>query len=121
MNRIMTLSRRPLNKVLMIAALVASAAGCSFAPKYNQPAVETPAAFKENSPTNLWQLAQPGDAVIRSNWWATFNDAELNALEDQVAISNQNVAAAVATLLEARAVVRKRRRSYGRPWLRALP
>ena len=34
-------------------------AGCSFAPKYTQPPVETPAAFKENSGTNLWKVAQP--------------------------------------------------------------
>ena len=107
MNRKMKLLRAPLDKLFLLATLAALAGGCNFAPKYTQPAVETPAAFKENSATNLWQPAQPADAVIRSNWWAMFNDAELNALENQVAISNQNIAAAVASLLEAKAVVRE--------------
>ena len=88
--------------------------GCSFAPKYERPAVQTPAAFKELTPqgseaTNLWKIAQPSDAVLRGKWWEMFNNTQLNALEEQVAISNQNVAAAFATFLSARAIVKEAR------------
>ena len=83
-------------KILLAVALAALFAGCSFAPHYKTPAVETPATFKESPgtndiDTNIWQIAQPSDGVIRSNWWEAFNDTNLDALEDQVAISNQNV------------------------------
>jgi len=92
---------------LIIPCLAAIFAGCSFAPHYARPPVETPAAFKENSGTNIWQMARPNDAVVHSNWWTIFNDAELNSLEDQVAVSNQNVAAAFANFLSARALVKE--------------
>jgi NodT family efflux transporter outer membrane factor (OMF) lipoprotein len=86
-------------KILLLIALAAFCAGCNFAPHYQSPPVQTPPAFRENSgtnntDTNIWQVAQPRDTVIRSNWWEVFDDANLNALEEQIAISNQNVIAA---------------------------
>jgi NodT family efflux transporter outer membrane factor (OMF) lipoprotein len=88
--------------------------GCSFAPKYQRPAVQPPAAFKELTPqspdaTNIWKVAQPSDAVIRGKWWEMFTNSQLNALEEQVVISNQNVAAAFANFLSARALVKEAR------------
>src|SRR5271169_5389987 len=76
-------------------------AGCNLAPSYHQPTVQTPPAFKE---TNGWKLAQPSDGVIKGNWWEMFNDPKLNALESQVAISNQNVVAALENFFAARAL-----------------
>src|SRR5436309_11496592 len=69
--------------------------GCSFAPKYTRPPVQTPGAFKELG-TNNWKLAQPMDDVIRGKWWEMFKEPELNGLEEQIDISNQNIAAAFA-------------------------
>jgi NodT family efflux transporter outer membrane factor (OMF) lipoprotein len=43
--------------------------------------------------------------VLKSDWWALFDDAELNALEAQLQVSNQNIAAAVAQFQGARAAV----------------
>ena len=88
--------------------------GCNFAPKYQRPAVQTPTAFKELTPqgpevTNLWKMAQPSDAAIRGKWWEMFTNAQLNALEEQVAVSNQNVAAAFANFLSARALIKEAR------------
>ena len=88
--------------------------GCNLAPKYQPPAVQTPDAFKELPPpspeaTNLWKIAQPSDALIRGNWWEMFTNTQLNALEAQVAVSNQNVAAAFANFLSARAIVKEAR------------
>jgi len=88
--------------------------GCSFAPKYQRPAVQTPTAFKELPPqspeaTNFWRMAQPSDAALRGKWWEMFTNAQLNALEEQVVVSNQNVAAAFANFLSARALIRETR------------
>lgn len=91
----------------MLLALVVG--GCSFAPKYKTPSVPMADAYKE---TNGWKMAQPQDEVIRGKWWEVFGDARLNAYEDQVTISNQNLAAAFANVLEARAVVREARAQY---------
>src|SRR5215471_10721462 len=87
---------------------------CNFAPKYQRPQAETPAAFKELTATNTYtnaigKVAQPSDSVIRGKWWEIFNDPQLNALEEQVAVSNQNVATAFANFLSARAIVRESR------------
>jgi NodT family efflux transporter outer membrane factor (OMF) lipoprotein len=89
-------------------------AGCNLAPKYHRPSMETPAVFKEQSKTpsagtNLWQVAQPSDALARGKWWELFGEPELNKLEERVAISNQNVAAAFANFLAARAIVQETR------------
>ena len=64
-------------------------AGCSFAPKYAKPVVQTPAAFKELTPeqskeTDGWKTAEPKDDVIRGQWWEMFHEPELNAFESQV-------------------------------------
>src|SRR5437773_4048019 len=88
--------------------------GCSFAPKYQRPAVETPAAFKEltqqsSDATNLWKVANPSDDALRGKWWEMFTNVQLNALEEQVAVSNQNVAAAFANFLSARAMIKEAR------------
>jgi NodT family efflux transporter outer membrane factor (OMF) lipoprotein len=93
-------------------------AGCwSASPKYQRPSAPVPAAYKELTPKNSeetvgWKIAQPQDAWIHGKWWEVFHDPELNALEEQVNVSNQNIAAAFASYLQARAVVRQARAQY---------
>jgi NodT family efflux transporter outer membrane factor (OMF) lipoprotein len=104
-------------KIILVVTLAALFVGCSLAPRYKRPAVETPAAFKEspganNLDTNIWQVAQPGDALIRSNWWVVFNDTNLDALEDQVAISNENVIVAFENYRVAHEEVREAQAEY---------
>jgi outer membrane protein TolC len=53
-----------------------------------------------------WTDAQPNDAALRGQWWQMFNEPALDALEDQVSMSNQNVLAAEAQYRAARAAVR---------------
>ncbi|HUA64779.1 MAG TPA: efflux transporter outer membrane subunit [Alphaproteobacteria bacterium] len=104
------------SQTIVFISLAIILTGC-LAPKYSRPGVETPAAFKENSgtnaiDTNIWQVAQPNDAIIRSNWWEMFDDPALNSLEEQVAISNQNIAAAFENYMAAHAVVREDQAQY---------
>src|ERR1017187_9655351 len=92
-------------------------AGCSFAPKYGKPVVQTPATFKELPPEQLketegWKTAEPKDGTLRGKWWEMFHDPELNTFEGQVAVSNQSVAVALANFLAARAVVKQARSQY---------
>jgi NodT family efflux transporter outer membrane factor (OMF) lipoprotein len=59
-----------------------------------------------------WKVAQPQDSALHGKWWEIFGDPELNALEEQVSISNQNVASAFANFMAARAIVREARAQY---------
>jgi NodT family efflux transporter outer membrane factor (OMF) lipoprotein len=91
--------------------------GCTVGPKYHPPSTPAPPAYKELTPENFketdgWKEAQPQDNVIHDKWWEVFNDPELNALEDQVNVSNQNIAAAFASFLQARALARQARAQY---------
>lgn len=91
--------------------------GCNFAPRYKRPATPTSPAFKELTPETAreldgWKSAQPNDAALRGKWWEVFGDAELNALEEQVAISNQTVASALANFFASRAIVKQNRSQY---------
>jgi NodT family efflux transporter outer membrane factor (OMF) lipoprotein len=52
------------------------------------------------------------DAAIRGKWWGIFNDSQLNELEEKADLSNQNIAAAAANFLAARALVREARSQY---------
>jgi NodT family efflux transporter outer membrane factor (OMF) lipoprotein len=98
-------------------ALAILAGGCNVGPAYHKPDVTTPPAYKEITPdtsteAGIWKQAQPSDASIRGKWWEVYNDPELNSLEDKVDISNQNVAAAFANFLAARAIVKEARSQY---------
>jgi NodT family efflux transporter outer membrane factor (OMF) lipoprotein len=90
--------------------------GCDVGPKYNKPTVQTPGAFKEITPEDMqkmgWKVAEPKDAALHGKWWEVFGDPQLNALEEQVSVSNQNVAAALANYMAARALVREARAQY---------
>src|SRR5271157_4566509 len=82
---------------------------CTVGPNYVKPTTEVPAAYKE---MDGWKVAQPRDEILRGAWWEIFNDPELNRLEEQVNISNQNVAAAEAQFRQARAQVQAARSAY---------
>jgi len=78
--------------------------GCTIGPKYRRPSAPAPPAFKEALPAG-WKEAQPDDGALRGKWWQAYNDPRLDALEDQVSISNQNVLAAEAQFRAAKAAV----------------
>ena len=99
-------------RVVAPLALVLILAGCAVGPNYKRPAAPAPPAFKEAPPVNFkeaeaagWKQSQPGDAYSKGRWWELYNDAALNALEEQVNVSNQNVLQAEAQYRQAKAAV----------------
>ena len=94
---------------LAISAALLLISACSVGPDYVRPALETPAAYKE---TEAAKNSQSVDDVVSRSWWEIFADPELNSLEQQVEISNQNVAQAEAQFRQARALVQAARAAY---------
>jgi len=97
--------------IALLAALLVST-GCVVGPNYKRPAAVTPPAFGEQPPPNFkeaeaagWKQSQPGDAYFKGRWWELYNDPALNALEEQVAASNQNVQQLEAQYRQAKALV----------------
>lgn len=78
---------------LFSTLLLLAAAGCSFSPKKQAPAMNMPPKFKENS---TWKIAQPADHLPRGNWWAIFHDKDLDAIMQTLEVSNQSLQSAVA-------------------------
>jgi len=87
---------------IALAASIALLAGCMVGPSYQKPPATAPAAFKEPPPAN-WKSATPRDELPHGRWWELFGDPQLNALEEQVAVSNQSIAQAEAQFRAARA------------------
>ena len=96
---------------LLLAGLLA---GCMVGPKYNQPAVPVTPAYKEAPPDSFkesdqWKTSRPNADALRGKWWEIFGDPQLNALEEQVTVSNQNLKMAEARFRQARTMVRYNR------------
>ena len=97
--------------VRAIALLVAALLGCMVGPKYQKPPVPVTPAFKEPPPDSFkesdeWKRSHPDAAALRGNWWEIFGDPQLNALEEQVTVSNQDLKMAEARFRQARTMVR---------------
>lgn len=102
---------KPMNQIKLIAPplLTMLLSACAIGPNYVRPTVEVPAAFKESAG---WKTAEPRDQEIRGKWWEVYNDALLNSLEEQVSISNQDLAQAEARYRQASALVQSARANY---------
>jgi NodT family efflux transporter outer membrane factor (OMF) lipoprotein len=98
---------RTLN-LIGLAGLLLFSSGCMVGPKYQRPSVPAPIAYGESLPAG-WKEAQPTDGVIRDKWWEVYQDPQLNALEERINISNQNVLASEAQFRASQAAVRTAR------------
>jgi NodT family efflux transporter outer membrane factor (OMF) lipoprotein len=103
---------RPLASIASLALASTLLAGCHVVgPTYNRPpAAGLAPEFKEAGPstfkeTDGWKTAQPSDQALRGKWWESFNDPQLNSLEEQVDSSNQSLKAADANFRAARASI----------------
>jgi NodT family efflux transporter outer membrane factor (OMF) lipoprotein len=101
--------RQSLGRIVASVAGTLLFTGCAVGPKYRTPSLPTPPAYKE---IGNWKTAQPNDNNLGGNWWEIFQDSELNALEQQINVSNQNLKAAVAQYQQSRAALRYVRADY---------
>jgi NodT family efflux transporter outer membrane factor (OMF) lipoprotein len=102
--------------LLSAFCLLLFASACQVGPKYIKPPVATPSAYKELAPSitgpqSEWKPSQPQDQALRGKWWEIFGDPELNALEERVDVSNQNLKIAEAQFRQARDLIRINRSS----------
>jgi NodT family efflux transporter outer membrane factor (OMF) lipoprotein len=101
----------------MLAGLALSACaalpGCTVGSDYVKPAMSVPANYKEAAADGTsWKVAQPGDRASRGKWWSVYQDPLLNALQDVVTSSNQDLLVAESRYRQARALVEGARSSY---------
>src|ERR1051325_1415175 len=98
---------------LLTAALILFTASCSVGPRYNRPLTPMTPVFKELPPgDDQWKASTPRDGELKGKWWEIFNDPQLNALEESIAISNQNIKQAEAIFRQAQALVAANRANY---------
>ncbi|UEP32791.1 MULTISPECIES: efflux transporter outer membrane subunit [unclassified Burkholderia] len=96
----------PFARRVVALGVVTALAACSTLPPYSPPTVAVPTHYAGAPAAQPgWHVAAPADAASRGAWWTVFNDADLNALEARVDVSNQTVKKAVADLEQARATV----------------
>lgn len=108
MNRRLPRHRRPI--AYWLGAALTGLSACTMGPAYERPSVAAPLAYKEApSADSNWLPAAPADALDRGPWWELFEDEALSALMQQVEVSNQNVASAIASYAQAQALVRQER------------
>lgn len=96
--------------IIILGLAISLLEGCTVGPKYAKPTVpQAPTdSYKE---LDGWKTAQPSDQALKGKWWEIFGDPQLNALEEQVNVSNQTLKVAQARFEEARATVRFNRAS----------
>src|SRR3954468_9993932 len=93
--------------------MLAMASACTVGPDYVKPTATVPANYKEAAADGTaWKLAEPGDRTARGKWWAVYNDPLLNALQDVVTTSNQDLKIAQSRYTQARALAEGANSSY---------
>ena len=94
-----------------VFAVALATAGCTRGTQVRDADHCRAGAFKEGVPPNFkeapgWKAGEPKDDLHRGKWWEIFGDPQLNALEEQIDINNQTLAAAEAQFRGARASIR---------------
>ena len=89
----------------LIALMLLS--GCMVGPDYQRPGAPEAATFKEATADvpDGWKLGTPIDQLPKGAWWSIYQDPALDALERQVALSNQNIKSFEAQYRQAQAIV----------------
>ena len=91
--------------------------GCTVGPNYQRPSTDVPADYQESAD---FKAAHPSDEIAKGKWWEVYGDPQLNALEEQVTVSNQTLKEAQAQFAEARAAITVNRAAYY-PTVSAVP
>ncbi|WP_246257945.1 efflux transporter outer membrane subunit [Pararobbsia alpina] len=90
----------PLKATALLCAVALSA--CTVGPDYKPPLTDAPPTWKTDS---YWRLAQPSHAAENLDWWKSFDEPVLDALEQRALAQNQTLAAAIAHYDQARATL----------------
>ena len=98
----MTTTPIPGIRLLAVVLAALGIVSCTVGPDYVRPAADVPAVYRY---ANGDGGAPPPPALQRGRWWEIYGDAELDALESQVVLSNQSVLAAEARVRQAQALV----------------
>lgn len=84
-------------------------AGCAQTPTYQAPAIDVPAAYKEQGAAvaqGVWQPARPAEARPPAPaWWTVYGDATLDRLQQQAEAGSPSLAQSAARLRAAQAAV----------------
>jgi len=92
------MKRTPLSVLTALAV-----AGCTVGPNYQAPRLDAGRAFSEVQPVST---TQPSKAVTQpielTEWWATFNDPELNELARRAVKANPSLVQAESRIRQAR-------------------
>ena len=94
---------------LVLMAISVVALSCSVGPNYHRASAPVPTVYKEYKG---WKVATPNDTINRGAWWSIYRDSTLDALEQQVNISNQTVKADEAAYREAKATVHEQQSAF---------
>jgi NodT family efflux transporter outer membrane factor (OMF) lipoprotein len=86
---------------IAIAAAALLLCGCAGPSPEPRAAMEVPPSFKEATPFRAAALATP----VPDEWWRTFNEPALDALEDQLVVGNESLKASVAQYRAAQAAL----------------
>ena len=84
------------------AACAVLLAACTVGPDYHRPDAASAPAWRTDS---AWREAQPSHAPLALDWWRSFNEPQLDTLEQQALAQNQTLAAASAHYAQARATL----------------
>ena len=105
-----------MSRSVLLATVLLLTAACAVGPNYKRPSVPVPPAYKEPAhaaaDTSQWKTAEPQDEASRGKWWTAYGDPQLDALEEQVSVSNQTIAQAEAQYRAVRAAVRLARSDF---------
>ncbi len=91
-------------RAVTVAVLALTTSACLVGPTYHRPTIPITPQFKE---AQGWVPSQPAATLDKGAWWSVYQDPVLDGLERRVAISNQNVAQAVALYRQARQIVKE--------------
>jgi multidrug efflux system outer membrane protein len=80
-------------------------AGCAVGPDYQRPAVNSPAAFRDD-------IAPTSSSFADLNWWQVYQDGHLQALVREALTNNYDVRIAMARIEQARAVAMQARARF---------
>ncbi|RDS83517.1 TolC family protein [Dyella monticola] len=90
---------------IVLAATVASLAGCVVGPDYTRPTVPSNKHFVEQQLLAQRNTSQPAPKL--DTWWKGFDDPELTRIITRVTAQNLDLAAAMARIDQARAAARE--------------